>query len=418
VNTLPCGHPGRTGTLRVCPHLAVEEPPPSTRHLTGVGTHYDLVCARCTPAALVDVCERCADRADQRSFPSGWHGEPEILLRDKELAGTWVTRPCPVKPVNDSCLAPVPDGWLALTEEGFVRIDGEDQWLVGPVELPEETHEDVRDFPDRPRRGLHTSRDGRFAAVVSDYGQFARVVDLHEWVTVVDLDRDRVDNELTRYPLAFLGEGGTAKVVAGTDWNRLDVFALPGGELLADRETAAPERGEPEPEHYLDYFQGALHVSPSERSLVVDGWVWMPVGSPLVVDLSAWLGGDVHAAETGRHLTPGRSSDWDQPIAWLDDTTVAIQRMGASWQQMLDGVELYDAGTGRRTGMFAGPAGPMWGHRGLLYVTAEDGFEVWDPADGARIGFAEGFRPTAHDPATGAFAELRNDQLRIWAPVG
>ncbi|WP_020645112.1 hypothetical protein [Amycolatopsis balhimycina] len=54
----------------------------------------------------------------------------------------------------------------------------------------------------------------------------------------------------------------------------------------------------------------------------------------------------------------------------------------------------------------------MWAHGGLLYVAAEAGFEVWDPAEGARIGFAPGFRPTAH--RDGAFAELRNDQLRIW----
>jgi hypothetical protein len=416
VNTLPCGHPGRIGTLRLCPHLAVEEPPPSTRHLTGVGTHYDLVCALCTPAALVEVCESCAERADQRSFPSGWHGEPEILVQDQELAGTRVVRPCPVQPLNDSCLAPVPGGWLALTDEGFVRIDDDDQWLVGPVELREETYEDIRDFPDRPRRALHTSRDGRFAAVVSDYGQYGTVVDLREWSTVLDLDRDWADNEFTRFPFAFLGEGETAKFVAGTDWNRLDVFTLPGGELLTARETAAPDRGEEPPEHYLDYFQGALHLSPSERSLVVDGWVWMPVGAPLAVDVAAWLGGDVHAAETGRHLTPGRSGTGDQPIAWLDDTTVAIQRMGATGEEMLDGVELYDVTTGRRTGMFAGPAGPMWAHGGLLYVRAEAGLEVWDPAEGARIGLVAGFHPSAH--GSGTFAELRNDQLRIWAAVG
>jgi len=158
-------------------------------------------------------------------------------------------------------------------------------------------------------------------------------------------------------------------------------------------------------------------VNPAEQSLVVDGWFWHPLGIAMVVDLAAWLGGDVHAAEHGRDLT-SREWVWDRPIAWLDDTTVAVQGLGVRHDRMLDGVELYDTATGRRTGMFAGPAGPMWGHRGLLHVTTEDGFEVWDPADGARIGFAGGFRPTAHDPATGAFAELRNDQLRIWEPVG
>lgn len=320
------------------------------------------------------------------------------------LPGTWATRPCPVRPLNDGCLAPMPGHWLALTAEGFVRITDDDQWLVGPVELPEETCEEAWDFPDgRPRRGLHTSRDGRFAAVVSEYGRFATVVDLDEWLTVVDLDRNPGDNEFTRFPLAFLGEGETAKVVGATDWNRLDVFTLPGGELLTDRETAAPQKGEPKPEQYLDYFQGALHPSPSERWLVTDGWAWHPVGIPLAVDLAAWLGGDRHAPEHGRHLAD-RGNTWDTPIAWPDENTVALQDA--------DGVALIDAETGRRTGMFAGPAGRMWGHGGLLYVAAEAGLEVWDPAEGARIGFLPGFTPIAH--RDGTFAELRNDQLRTW----
>jgi hypothetical protein len=88
--------------------------------------------------------------------------------------------------------------------------------------------------------------------------------------------------------------------------------------------------------------------------------------------------------------------------------------MGGDDGKMLDGVELYDAKTGRRTGLFAGPAGPMWGHRGRLYVRTNAGLEVWDPAGGTRIGFLDGFTPIAHDPASGAFAELGNDQLRIW----
>ncbi|MFJ1764444.1 hypothetical protein ACIOD2_29270 [Amycolatopsis sp. NPDC088138] len=413
MNTLPCGHPGRIGTLRLCPHLAVEEPPPSTRYLTGVGTRYNLVCAHCTPADLVDVCASCADRADQQSFPSGRHGEPQIPQRDKQVASSWVTWPCPVRPLNDGCLAPLPDGWLAFTADGLVEIDGAGEHrLIGPIELPEENPVDMRDYPDRPRRGLHTSRDGRFAAIVSDYGQYATVVDLADWTTVLDLDRDWNDNEFTRFPFAFLSIGDAAKVVAGTDWNRLDVFTLPGGELLTERETEAPERGQPEPPHYLDYFQGAVHVSPSGRWLVVDGWAWHPVGMPTVIDVEAWLGGDIHAAEKGRNITLGRDGTGDQPIAWVDDTTVAVQGIGTVHDQMLDGVELYDVTTGRRTGLFAGPNGPMWSHQGLLYVTAEAGFEIWDPADGARIGFAEGFRPTAH--RDGTFAELDNDRLRIW----
>jgi len=318
-------------------------------------------------------------------------------MTTEHTPGTWSTRACPVRPLNDGCLAPMPGHWLALTAEGFVRITDDDQWLVGPVELPAETHEDIRDFPDRPRRGLHTSRDGRFAAVVSDYGRFATIVDLDEWVTVLDLDRDWNDNEWTRFPFAFLDE---EKFVAATDWNRLDVFESATGRLLTERTTTREDN----PEHYLSYFFGALLPSPSGRTLLTDGWAWHPVGIPLVIDCAAWLAGDRHAPEHGRHLAD-RDDTWDTPIAWLDEHTVALQGP--------DGVDLREAATGRRTGMFAGPTGRMWGHGGLLYVAAEAGLEVWDPAEGARIGLLEGFTPIAH--RDGTFAELRNDQLRTWA---
>jgi hypothetical protein len=251
---------------------------------------------------------------------------------------------------------------------------------------------------------VHVSRDGRFAAIVSDYGQYGTVVDLTEWITVLDLDRDWNDNEWTRFPFAFLDEG---RFVAATDWNRLDVFDAATGRLLTER----PTTREDNPEHYLDYFFGALLPSPSGRSLLTDGWAWHPVGIPLVLDCAAWLAGDRHAPEHGRHLAD-RGNAWDTPIAWLDENTVALQGMGSD-RPLLDGVELREAATGRLTGSFAGPSGRMWAHDGLLYVAAEAGLEVWDPAEGARIGLLEAFAPIAH--RDGVFAELRNDQLRIWA---
>ncbi|SEC33463.1 hypothetical protein SAMN04489727_3385 [Amycolatopsis tolypomycina] len=311
--------------------------------------------------------------------------------------GTWSARACPVRPLNDRCLAPYPEGWLALTAEGFVRITDDDQWLIGPVVLPEERDVERNDGPDRPRGpALHASPDGRFAAIVSDYGQYGTVVDLDEWVTVRHLDRDWNDNEWTRFPFAFLDE---EKFVAATDWNRLDVFESATGRLLTERTTTREDN----PEHYLGYFLGALHPSPSGRALLTDGWAWHPVGIPLVIDCAAWLAGDRHAPEHGRHLAD-RDDVWDTPIAWLDEHTVALQGP--------DGVDLREAATGRRTGMFAGPAGRMWAHDGLLYVAAEAGLEVWDPAEGARIELLEGFTPIAHNDGT--FAELRNDQLRTW----
>ncbi|MFJ8958699.1 hypothetical protein ACIRG5_04870 [Lentzea sp. NPDC102401] len=79
---------------------------------------------------------------------------------------------------------------------------------------------------------------------------------------------------------------------------------------------------------------------------------------------------------------------------------VAVQRLGEDGELMIDGVGLHAMPGGRRVGAFAGPAGPMWGHKGLLYVSGVDGLEVWDPDRGARICLVPGFLPTAHRDGT------------------
>jgi hypothetical protein len=107
---------------------------------------------------------------------------------------------------------------------------------------------------------------------------------------------------------------------------------------------------------------------------------------------------------------------WDQPVAWIDAATVAIQRIGTDDEAMIDGVEVYDAETGRRITMFAGPTGRMWGHRCRLFVAAAHGLEVWS-RDGVRAGVIDGFAPTAFNPRTGTFAQLTDGVLRTWRPM-
>ena len=53
--------------------------------------------------------------------------------------------------------------------------------------------------------------------------------------------------------------------------------------------------------------------------------------------MHAWLSGDTFAAEHGDHLAY-RSYAWDQPTAWLDERTVAIQRIGYDDEATIDGV--------------------------------------------------------------------------------
>jgi hypothetical protein len=389
VEVLACGHFAAAAGARVCAHLTTDDSRGCYRVLTGVATRYDLLCEPCADTEapeLLDACVGCFDRAEGDAY-LGWRGVPEIRRDDRDLGGTWTTLPG-FTPRNDRCLAPLPDGWLAWTAEGLVALGPEPRyvaWVELLAELPSNWAGRVRG------PALHTSPDGRFAAAVTDYGRHGAIVDLASGTVTLELDRGDYHPEQTAFPVAFLG----TQVVAATDWNRLDVFDAATGRQLTERD--------PDGDQALDYFFGALVASPSGRWLLADGWVWAPMGVPMVLD--------GRTLDHSRRLAE-RAYAWGDPVAWLDDETVVQQRIGDDDEQMLDGVTLYDTVTGHRKGLFAGPNGRMWAHDGLLHVAAEDGFEIWDPVEGARIAFAEGFHPIAHN--SGAFAELRNDQLRIW----
>ncbi|MEU3644217.1 hypothetical protein AB0E59_12645 [Lentzea sp. NPDC034063] len=377
---LECGHAAVAGSSRVCEHLLVEEPPDFYRVLTGSGMRYDLACVECVEKPLLTACEGCVERAVDESGTVGWKGTPEVRHEDRPVAGTRGSEPCDVQPLNDRCLVLVEGGWLAVTAHGLAGSGG-GRWDV-PLLLP---------GTGRPSPALHASADGRYAAVVHDRGRKAVVLDTRSGDVVLRLDRGTYHVEQTPYPLAFLPGD---RVVAATAWNRLDVFALPSGELLTERE---PD---------LDYFQGRLVPSPSGRWLVADGWVWHPVGIPRVFDVDAWLrdGGDPPYQDLA-----DRYYAWNQPITWVTPHVVAVQRIGEDDEEMIDGVELYAVPSGRRMEPFAGPVGTMWGHEGLLYVAGADGLEVWDPDRGARIGLVPGFRPTAH--RDGTFVSLNDGVL-------
>lgn len=426
---LACGHAAYEGPFRVCLHLAVEEYDNDVvRVYTGRGLAYDLLCATC--AALDDpgsqlavVCEGCSERAAEMTA-TGVRGTPEVRRRDVPVGGALHETALALTPANGRCLAPLPDGWLVYTTDGLtvVRLDAATYGLDLPSEevaAATATYQLVMPDEEAPANStfgvygptVHTSYDGRFAAVVMDHGRYGAVVDLAAGGAVtLGLDRGEGHNYTTPFPLAFTEHQG--EVIAGTDWNRLDRFDAATGRLLTERDTSWA-KGEARPEEYLDYFHGRLTVNRTGTWCVDDGWVWHPVGVPLMIDLAAWREGDTYAAERGRSLAH-REYAWNQPVAWVDDTTVAIQRIGDDDLAMVDGVQLYDAPTAQRVGAFAGPKGEMWSVDGRLAVAADAGLEFWDPADGIRTGLVSAFHPTAYNPHTKTFASLADGTLRTY----
>jgi hypothetical protein len=380
--------------------------------LTGVGTDYDLLCRPCADSAdprsaLIQVCEGCLDRLEEPFEVLGWHGSPQIVIADEDQQGRWTEHVWAAVPVNDRCLAALPDGWLVLTEERLIAIDADGGTRDLPmVRVPAEQSPDEAWLGHVRGPALHTSADGRLVAVVTDYGQYGTLFEVETGRALLQLDRQSYHNETTPFPIAFLGTGDATRLIAATGWNSLDLFdALTGRKL-----TTGVGNG------YLDHiFHGRLTASPLGRRVLDDGWAWHPVGMPSVIDLQPWLTGSLQAPLVGQKLAQ-REYAWDQPVAWLDENTVAIQRIGDDDDAMIDGVTLYDATTGRRAGMFAGPSGRMWGHAGQLFVASTSGLEIWEPA-GVRVGLLEGFRPTVFNPLTATFAELSKHRLRTWRPA-
>jgi hypothetical protein len=412
MEALPCGHVAEAGDIRMCEHLVAEKPPwASYRWLTGRGIEYVRLCEPCVEngfSATITVCAGCVARVEEKTHSRGTRGRPEFRRRDYGPLAEPTSVACTVVPRNEYCLAALPQGWLALTEDSLIRIaDDGGTTFVGEVDFDEWYDPDDPNSPEaigdvEIGSGLHVSPDGRFAAVVTNFGRYGVVIDLSDASVVLELDRTFEDNWTTFFPFAFLPDG---TFVTATANNCLDRFDLSTGECLTERDMSYGT------ERYVDCFHGGLTLSPSGRWLIDDGWVWHPVGVLSAIDVVAWSA-DRYLAEHG--ITIDDPDEWNRPLAWLDDEVVAVQRIGRSWTEIVDGVTLYRAPTFEQVGQFYGPVGRMWAHRGRLHTVTPEGMEVWDPADGARTGLLKGFSPTAYNRAAGVFAQLTGEELRTW----
>ena len=429
MDLLPCGHVAVAGPSRMCRHLIGSGGEDHVRLLTGRALEYDLCCPACDRAALggdppelLVACEGCVARCidDDWCTLLAWRGEPGVMTCAEPLDVTIVDVPLPVMAAD---LVPVTDGirsaWLLLDADGRIgRFDaGSGAWnLLAQATVPDEPdHQPWAGH--RLRRRLHACPSGRFAAVVNDYGQHGQVIDLQTGEPTLTLHGGRYHPETVPFSLAFLDYQGGPAVMHRTDWNRLDISDAATGELLTARGPTRYRQGEPRPEHYLDYFHGALQVSPGGHWIADDGWVWHPVGMVSAWDARRWLENNPWESEDGptRRVLCLRAYHWDTPMCWTGENLLAISGIGSDDQAMLDGVRIFDVSTGAEVAAFAGPAGPLFATGGRLYAAAAEGLTVWDSASGELTGTIAGFYPSRHHPAAGELAGISDGILYRWA---
>lgn len=338
-------------------------------------------------------------------------------------------------------LAPVSDGgrpvWLVLDAGGAVSRWDMAAGVHEPVAATTLTTEQDREpwAGHRCRRRLHASANGMFAAVVNDYGRLGEVIDLRTGRTTLTLDNQGGHEETVPFSLAFARGGERDVVVHRTAWNRLDVSDARTGALLTARSHAEPAQDGTPSEHHLDYFHGALRVSPDGRRILDDGWVWHPVGFPAVWDLDRWLEGEVWESEDGpsRADVCGREYYWDHAMTWIDSTRVAVGGLGDDEEVMRPGARVFDTTrtaegdlwrmpTSVELLAFEGPSGQFFSDGTRLYSSGDSegagggaaGLSAWDPSEGGLLGLVPGFFPSHHHPDAGQFAEVAGGAVRVW----
>ncbi|MBV1854905.1 hypothetical protein [Catellatospora tritici] len=311
-------------------------------------------------------------------------------------------------------------GWLLLSAEGTIAWCDRDFGAYRPLaksRVPDLDDPEPR-FGFRPGRRLHVDPTGRFAAVVLDGGSRGQVLDLAGGRVTMELSADDDNPETVPFSLALAEHRGRPVVIHRTAWNRLDVSDPATGALLTARES--PRDGDSE--HHLDYFHGALLVSPDGERVLDSGWVWHPVGVPAVWELARWLAEDPYESEDGpsRVDVCNREYAWNAPMTWIDAHTVALSGGG---EPKLPDVAVYDVTrTGRHHGVdwcaevtrFDGPRGALFSDGWHLFSADGSGLDVWNPGTGEQLGRIDGISPTAYDPATGDFVQLLTGGVRRW----
>lgn len=443
---LACGHEKEPFGSPVCLHLRTSREPwiNYVKWYTGVGMETELLCSSCADqresggAITADaVCHDCFKYATSEiGRLGGVCGRPEIHMRPEPFDSQLRTTDLPKAIGKVTDISPIGIGglsvWLLLTEESrLFKFDAEtgESRRLADVSLALDSDREPW-FGKVLRRHLHASPCGNFAAVVNDYGRYGQIIDLRSARVTAELDGGDDDCETVPFSFAFATFRGRTIAIHRTDSNRLDVCDPATGKILTARGSTNWERGSDRAEHDLDYYHGALVVSPNHVRIADDGWAWHPVGIPSVWNLEPWLSDNVWESEDGptRREICGRTHYWDHALTWLDDQRIAIGGIGDHDTEIVDGARIFDVtlfgdpGAGwssnwrwcRELTAFTGPAGAFFSDGRSLFSSADEGFSRWDVEGGARTGFLPGFKPQFHHRGAGELVQLVDSTLIRW----
>lgn len=344
-----------------------------------------------------------------------------------------------LRPIVDLAAVPSPAGaagvrWLVLSADGVLsvwqpvtgEVTSEVRLRFDHLRLPDVVGAEAGPKALQPWPRLHVSRCGTWAAVVQDRGRYGAVVETAGGSPRLMLDGGDYHPETVPFALAFAEHGGRTVVVHRSAWNRLDVTDPATGELLTARELA--DASAEDPEHYLDYFHGALYLSPDGTRLYDDGWVWQPLGVPAVWSLNAWLDGNPYESEDGPTLIYNPDfEEWNEPVVWIREDRLAHRDAGEGPHRPPAIVILDPTATQPGYGGHLRiktvrtlpdlAAGQYFTDGEHLLISTEAGLNAYDIDTGEQQFVIEGFRPTRQDPHTGTLIQIDGALAYTWTPA-
>jgi hypothetical protein len=268
---------------------------------------------------------------------------------------------------------------------------------------------------------------------VNDYGKHGLLMDLQHGVVTRELNGGDYCSDTVPFSFAFVTVSGQALAVHRTDWNRLDISDPATGKLLTERSPTQYHEGESRPAHYLDYFHGALYVSPNQQYLLSDGWVWHPVGIPTIWRIDHWNLSNKWESEDGDSKMDicARAYCWGRAICWIDEKRLAVGGIGDDDEGMVEGARIFDVtlpGTpapGMRSDWrwpleittFQGPTGLFFSNGTSLFASNAKGLSRWNFESGVETGHLMGFNPTHHHRGARELVQLVEGSLVRWKMI-
>jgi hypothetical protein len=407
-----------------CPHVSAEREGDYYQYFIGQGVDSWFLCGRCseeigagTQVHILAINEAEARRIRADAFCNGIMGAPAITERPGR----------PLAPLVDTTIigpqviafAAMPDrGLLAYNECQDLEIlddatNPATRRVIANLKIEIEKSEPNSWRPIALR--LIVDPTGRFAALVHDYGRTGIVIDLGSGDVTMTLDGGDYHSNVVPFSACFVLHRGAPVLIHRTAWNRLDASDPKTGRQMTARAETSYQHGEERPEHYRDYFHGALLPSPSGSIILDDGWVWQPFGDLTIFDSQVWLERNPWETEDGMSLkTLLMREEWDAGVAWVTDDLVAVGHQFPADHQG-DGLGFLVCKSTRELTPIAGPSGRFFSDRSRLFTATPAGLSVWNLEDGTRAGFIPGFNPTVQHRSRRSLMEVHGDRLRAWS---